>query len=111
MLVDKLSIIIKSDNENSIKSVADALARHHGGKVVPELSAKGESQSNGRAEEAGKTTRGFARVMEFQVQEKFGVQIEEVTPVLLWMVRWAAMMVTRFLVRVGGKTEYEKGRK
>ena len=76
-------IVVKSDNEISIKNVVDALARHHGGRVVPELSAKGESQSNGRAEEAGKTTRGFARVMKFQLEEKAGIEIEEVTPVLL----------------------------
>ena len=103
-------IIIKSDNENSIKNVVDALAKHHGGRVVPELSAKGESPSNGRAEEAGKTTRGFARVLKFQMEEKAGVEIEEINAVLLWMVRWAAMMATRFLVGVDGKTAYERKR-
>ena len=56
------SIILKSDNENAIAAVRDAVAKLHGGRVIPEGPAKGESQSNGRAEEAGKTVRGFTRM-------------------------------------------------
>ena len=37
-----------------------------------------ESQSNGRAEEAGKTVRGFARVMMFQQEEHADIKIETV---------------------------------
>ena len=47
-------IILKSDGEAAIKAVRDAVARYHGGSVVPESPPKGESQSNGRVEEAGK---------------------------------------------------------
>ena len=35
----------------------------HGGIVVQEGPAVGESQSNGRVEEAGKTVREFVRVL------------------------------------------------
>ena len=47
-------IILKSDNESPIVTVRDALARHHGGKVVIDKPPKYESQSNGSVEEAGK---------------------------------------------------------
>ena len=50
-------LIMKCDNETSIMAVRDALARFHGGRVVPERPPKGESQSNGAVEEAGKTVR------------------------------------------------------
>ena len=103
-------IIIKSDGESSIKSVVAALARYHGGRVVPELSAKGESQSNGRAEEAGKTVRGFARILKFQLERNAGVSVDELGDVALWMVRWAAMLASRFLVGKDGKTSYERKR-
>ena len=36
-------IILKSDGERAIHSVRDALARYHGGKVVPESLPRGES--------------------------------------------------------------------
>ena len=56
-------LIAKCDNENSIKAVRDKVAKYHGGRVIPENPEKGESQSNGRVEEAGKTVREFTRVL------------------------------------------------
>ena len=56
-------IIMKSDNKNAIKSLRDAVGRLLGGRVIPENPPKGESQSNGRIEESGKTIRGFVKVM------------------------------------------------
>ena len=40
-------IILKSDGERSIVALRTALAKFHGGKVVPEDPPRGESQSNG----------------------------------------------------------------
>ena len=54
-------LILKSDGERSIQAVRDALGKYHGGVVIPESSAKNESQSNGAAEQAGQVVRGFAR--------------------------------------------------
>ena len=45
---------VKRDNENTMKNVVDSLARHHGGRMVPELSAKGESQSKEGPKKPGK---------------------------------------------------------
>ena len=44
---------MKSDNENPIVAVRDALAKYHGGNVVIDKPPKYESQSNGTVEEAG----------------------------------------------------------
>ena len=48
-------IILKSDGEFAIKAVRDAVAKYHGGKVIPENIPRGESQSNGTVEEGGIT--------------------------------------------------------
>ena len=48
-------IIMKSDNEPAILALRDTVGRYLGGRVIPENPPKGESQSNGRIEEAGKT--------------------------------------------------------
>ena len=47
-------IIFKCDGESAMVALRDAVAKFHGGIVIPETSAKGESQSNGAAESAGR---------------------------------------------------------
>ena len=55
-------IILKSDNERAMAAVRHAIAKFHGGVVVQESPAKGESQSNGAVEGAGRIVREFVRV-------------------------------------------------
>ena len=69
-------IIMKSDGESAIVAVREALAKYIGGRVIPEAPAKGESQSNGAVEEAGKTVREFVRVYKEQLVDKTSVDIE-----------------------------------
>ena len=103
-------IILKSDGEKSIKALRDAVGRYLGGEVITEESAKGESQSNGRVEEAGKTVRGFARVLKEQIEDKAKVKLGPEMAVIQWIIRWAAMLTSRFLVGKDGKTAYERRR-
>ena len=104
---------MKCDGESAIRAVREALAKYHGGKMIPEGPPKGESQSNGVIEEAGKTIREFVRVYKDQVEEKAGIKLDSDEVIILWMIRWAAMVCSRYLVGKDGKTAYErrKGRK
>ena len=52
-------IIPKCDGEAGIKAVRNAVAKFHGGEGFPEEPAKGEIQSNGFVEEAGKQCGGI----------------------------------------------------
>ena len=45
------------DGERAIVVLRDAVAKFHGGRIIQEAPAKGESQSNGVIEEAGKSVR------------------------------------------------------
>ena len=103
-------IILKSDGERSIVALRTTLAKFHGGKVVPEDPPRGESQSNGTVEEAGKTVREFVRVLREHVQDKAEIEQGASDVIVLWIVRWAAMMVSRFLVGKDGLTAYERRR-
>ena len=103
-------IILKSDGERSIVALRTAFAKFRGGKVVPEDPPRGESQSNGTVEEAGKAVREFVRVPWEHVQDKAEVEPGASDVIVLWKVRWAAMMVSRFLVGKDGLTAYERRR-
>ena len=101
-------IIMKSDGEAAVVALRNAVAEYHGGRVSPEVPAKGESQSNGRIEEAGKTVREFTRVLKEQIEEKAKMALECNEAIVMWMIRWAAMLVSRFLVGKDGRTAYER---
>ena len=85
-------IIFKCDGESGMVALRDAVAKFHGGVVIPETSAKGASQSNGAAESAGKLVREFTRIFKTQLQEKARVERDGADPILHWAVRWAAMV-------------------
>ena len=101
-------LILKSDGENSIKAVRDALGRYHGGKVTPEQPPPGESQSNGRVEEAGKTIRGIVRTHKDRIEHQIGEKLPTDAVILQWLIRWAAMLHSRYSVGKDGKTAYQR---
>ena len=68
-------LILKSDGEPAIRAVRERLSRYHGGKITPEQPAKGESSSNGKVEEAGKTTRSIVKVFKDMIETKIGEEI------------------------------------
>ena len=91
-------MILKSDGERAIVALREAIAKLHGGSITPEQPPKGEHQSNGVVEEAGKTVRDMARVLKIQVESNIKRQLEMSEPIMKWLIRWAAMCVSRFHV-------------
>ena len=77
-------------------AVREALARCHGGLVTPEQPPAGEHQCNGTAEEAGRTVRDHARVLKIDLQVKIKREIAVDEPIMPWLLRWAAMSLSRF---------------
>ena len=90
------ALILKSDGEPAIVAVREALARCHGGLITPGQPPVGEHQANGMAEEAGRTVRDQARVLKLQLQTRIGRDILADEPIMPWLLRWAAMSVSRF---------------
>ena len=101
-------LILKSDGEPAIVAVREALAAYHGGSVTPEQPPKGEHQSNGAVEEAGRTVRDMVRVLKSQLEGKLDRLIDGQEPIMQWMARWAAMSLSRFKVGRDGKTAYQR---
>ena len=103
-------VIIKTDGERAIATVRDALARYHGGRIIPETPPRGESQSNGAIEEAGKTVREYFRVLKEHVEHKTGFKITGADILTPWMIRWSAELYSRYAVGRDGLTPYERRR-
>ena len=103
-------LIVKGGGESAIRAVRGALAKYHGGRMIPEGPPKGESHSNGAIEEAGKTIREFTRVYKDQVEEKAGIKLECDAAIALWMIRRAALACSQYLVGKGGQTANERRR-
>ena len=77
---------------------------------MPEAPAKGESQSNGAVEGAGRLVKEFTRVFKIQIEEQTGIEVESTDSILQWAVSWAAMVCSRYLVGADGKTGWERRR-
>ena len=78
------------------------------GQDNPRAVPVGEHQANGVAEEAGRTVRDQARVLKLHIQAKIGREVLADEPILPWLIRWAAMSVSRFKKGKDGKSPYER---
>ena len=87
-------LVIKCDGENAILTVIEEVAKRLGGKVITEKPAKGESQSNGVVEEAGKTVREMAKVIRDAVEYKLDRKLKVDAVITQWLIRWAAMLLS-----------------
>ena len=103
-------VVLKSDGEASLVAFREAVAKYHGGVVIPETSAKGESQSNGAAGNAGRMVRDFTRVLKEQVEKLAQVKLETTSCAIPWMTRWASTICPRYLVGKDGMTGQERRR-
>ena len=101
-------LIIKCDGGSPIVAVREALARKHGGMISPEQPPKGERASNGVVEEAGKTIKGMAKVLKMRLESRLGRTLHMKEPITHWLIRWAAMALSRFQVGKYHKTAYQR---
>ena len=81
--------------------------------MTPEQPPPGEHQGNGLAEVTGRHVRDHARVLKLFLKKKINREIAHDEPIMAWLIRWAAMAMSRFQKGRDGKTPYQrqKGRK
>ena len=101
-------MIMKSDTEPAMIQVREAIGVYHGVEIIPESPPRGESGSNGRAEEAGKSVREMMNVYKDHIEYKADIEIGPEDVILQWIARWAAMAYTRYKRGKDGKTPYER---
>ncbi len=107
-------IIVKADQEPAIIDVQRGVAKARAGHgTALENSKVGDSNSNGRIERCIQDFKGLVRTLRSDVEAKIGEKINLEHPLVPWLVRHAAHIITRCRVREDGRTAYQlmKGRR
>ena len=112
-------MVYKSDQESALKNFVKASVRRAGATIeessgddevftaIPEYSAVGESASNGKAERAIQQVEDLTRTLKSALEARIGARIGSTHPMFAWMVRHAAMILSRFNVNADGRTPYQ----
>ena len=114
-------IVMKQDQEASLRSFVEAAVKLVGGtivdndeaveetlsRVIPENSAVGESASNGKAERSVQSLEDQVRTLKLALESRIESRIESTHPIMRWMVRHAAIIMNRFSVSPDGQTPYQ----
>ena len=104
--------VYMSDQETSLHSAIQAAVRKmaiDGQHVnaVPEHSAIGESQSNGRAEAAVQAAEDMLRTHTASLEGRLQRRIPSKHPMTLWLCEYVGVIITKYVVGEDGCTAYE----
>ena len=80
-------IQIKSDQEASIVAIQEYIRLHRKAATIPINSPVGESECNGRAENAIRRVKEKTRTLMAQLEDGIGEKISERSNIIPWMVR------------------------
>ena len=101
-------IILRSDNEPSVKALKQKVKTATSVEVVLEEGKTGDSRSMGSVEAAVKETKRQCRAMKSSLQEKLGIELVDGHHVLTWLARHGAFLISRYRVGADGRTPYER---
>ena len=114
-------LVYRSDQERAITKMTEEALRRSGRTGVPEdqttfdsgleqavveMSAIGESASNGRAERAVQTVEDMLRTLKSALEARIKVRIEAAHPITRWLVEHVATVLNRYSVNKDGQTPY-----
>ena len=100
-------IVIKGDNEPAIVSLQEETRNSREDETILENSPVGQSQSNGIAERAVQAAGEQLRTFKLGLENRLGVSIPAVHPVVAWMANHAGDILNKLSVGTDGKTSYE----
>ena len=105
------SFVYKSDQERALRRLLTdvIVSMEKGGhilKAVPENSAVGESQSNGRAEAAVQQVEDQLRTLKAALEARIGKKVPTNHAIMIWLVEHTASLINRHFVTEAGITAY-----
>lgn len=103
-----VTIQIKSDQEPAIVAVQEYIRLHRNSQTIPINSPVGESECNGRAENAIRRVKEKVRTLMAQLEDGIGEKIQKGANIIPWMVRWAGELISKYALGFDGKSPYER---
>ena len=100
-------IAIKSDQENAIKSLREAIALRRSAPTAIIESPVRESKSNGQVEKAIQRWQGQYRTLRLSLQDKLGKSVPVKGRISAWLVQWSAVILNRYWVGSRGRTAFQ----
>ena len=98
-------IILKCDHEPNIKSVQDAVIQACGRvEGLPQEPLEGDHMANGRVEVTVREVKRQCRTLRISGEHNTGVRIADDSPLLSWLLLFAAQVMHKMRIGKAGKT-------
>ena len=98
-------IMLKCDYEPRTKSLRDAVIQPCAGvEVTPQGPREGDRMANGRVEMAVREVKRQCRTLKISAEHNTGVRIAQDSPLLSWLLRFAAHVMNKMKIGRDGKT-------
>lgn len=93
--IKDVRIQLETDQEPAIINLQSAVQALRPRDVIPVNSPVGERERNGRVENAIRRDQEKARALRQQFEEGIKQKVEDSSPILVWLVRWAAELLSK----------------
>ena len=107
-------MVYKTDQESALRSTIEEALRRTGRsgvfesfEAVPEMSAVGESASNGKAERAVQTFEDQLRTLKSALDSRLKQKVPVNHPLMNWLVEHTANVINRYAITSDGSTPYQ----
>ena len=101
-------IQLKTDQEPSMVKLQTAIQDLRPKDIIPVNSPVGESESNGRVENAIRRVQEKTRVLRHQLEHNMKRRLPDISPIIAWMVRWAAELLSKYSCGDDGRSLHER---
>ena len=89
-------------------NVQTAMQELHPDRIIRINNPVGESECNGRIENAIRRLQEKITVLRHQIDSIIKHKISDEAPIMSWLVRWAAELLSKYAIADDGKTRYER---
>ena len=101
-------MILKSDNENAIVALKQAVKNERPEDIVLEESPTYDSRGNGEIERAIQLTQDQIKTVKDDAETEYGVKIRADHQCMPWLIAHSGNTIDRYHVNKDGKTSYER---
>ena len=106
--VQDVTLHVKFDQEPAMLNVQIALQDFQPNRIIPINSPVGQSECNGRIENAIRRAQEKVRALRHQLENGIKCKVPGEAQIMSWLVRWAAELLSKYVVGDDGRTPYER---